>query len=784
MGATQTCCTSTSDGKIQRLPRQRSMLEDGDDSEEEDEEEDSDEEEEECKIWVRIIVAKGLRSGKGMKGDGHGTYCCEVGTSDAKFSAMSQGQEPVWNVEMSMSGCYRSNPLTFSVFGVPTGTNSKGTRKLVGETAVPGAAFLSDGFSGELRLQGSLARKAYLTISIRPSHLDVYPPLGSPADGYSCRIPLSRSDMTTSVMELDANPVDAQFARIIGAPTGPLQAYNETAEADFTVLENDFVSVVNGYRDPTMFRDALALKPELLLEARRGTQFTVHVKKGKDMVMGLEMYYDMGHASTVVISKINEGAVQAWNKERPEEAVLKCDRLISVDGVSGRADGILKALANGKDEIELTLLRPSPGGTSDTPVNVRGLTRVASNDQGLLDQPDKPKAKTALVQVYVRSERFGGTDKSANGHCFDAIPLANGMIRAGMSCQLIHYRCEEHEQFVLFCAGFDVLILRCTLGQIEADGGNRARFLEGLRHIERCGTHVWPSPEEMARLSARDSIAMVGDLRIGLPDTQAYYTPSELSTGFRKTLAFQPRVVSHGRDKSGEGVWSVRLQSGNYCSALGARFCTDDELLVLVCLETGQEETHSLGEFIEFCISGRTTNLGGCTWASKSSGKYFEGGREAGGFVVDRQFFPGSDGSEVSCSMIGNTCVGVSHKTGNSSIVQRFAQTSGYFIEDLNKLAPALGLQGGLPLWWSVSFELTTQEGKPNKSAEEWKVIKFDCIGAGIAQCRAAACTRDDPTASYNDIAAGDRIEAGQVGQLFSEKVLAQLNRARKGKER
>jgi len=52
------------------------------------------------------------------------------------------------------------------------------------------------------------------------------------------------------------------------------------------------------------------------------------------------------------------------------------------------------------------------------------------------------------VQVYVRSERFGGADMIANGHCFDAIPLANGLITAGMSCQLLHYRCEEHDQFV------------------------------------------------------------------------------------------------------------------------------------------------------------------------------------------------------------------------------------------------------------------------------------------------------------------------------------------------
>jgi len=275
---------------------------------------------------------------------------------------------------------------------------------------------------------------------------------------------------------------------------------------------------------------------------------------------------------------------------------------------------------------------------------------------------------------------------------------------------------------------------------------------------------------------------MVRDLLIGQPDTQAYYTPSEFSSGFKRTLAFQPRIVSQGRGQSGEGVWVVRLKSDSYCSKLGAQSCKDDELLVLTELKTGQKETHSLAQFFEFCINGRTRSSG--SWASKSPGKYFEGGREAGGYIVDRRFFPGSGGLEVDCSMIGNTCVGVSHKTGNDKIVQSFAQTSSFFMEDLNKLAPALGLQGGLPLWWSVSFEIITQEGMPTKSAEQWTATKFDCVGAGIAQCRAAACTANDPTACYNDIAAGDRAEAGQVGQLFSEKVLAQLARARKGKQR
>ena len=35
---------------------------------------------------------------------------------------------------------------------------------------------------------------------------------------------------------------------------------------------------------------------------------------------------------------------------------------------------------------------------------------------GLLPQPISPKYKTALVQIYVPSQPFGGSDKSNSGH--------------------------------------------------------------------------------------------------------------------------------------------------------------------------------------------------------------------------------------------------------------------------------------------------------------------------------------------------------------------------------
>merc|ERR1719198_1011634 len=93
-------------------------------------------------------------------------------------------------------------------------------------------------------------------------------------------------------------------------------------------------------------------------------------------------------------------------------------------------------------------------------LDISALTKVAKQDDvGLLPQPTAPKYKTALVQIYVTSQPFGGSDKSASGHRYDSIPIANGMIASGMSCQLLHYVPEEHDQFFKVLEGFDAVVV-------------------------------------------------------------------------------------------------------------------------------------------------------------------------------------------------------------------------------------------------------------------------------------------------------------------------------------
>ena len=142
-----------------------------------------------------------------------------------------------------------------------------------------------------------------------------------------------------------------------------------------------------------------------------------------------------------------------------------------------------------------------------------------------------------------------------------------------MSCQLIHYTHEEHDKFFELCKNFDFIIVRCNpgpfhvetfsniqlfgasnshllyvvrnhkeikkpawnhwfvephghrwlattllrhcafAGQIKADGGDQQKFDDGMRGIRKLGKQVWPSPDVMEKMGAKDALCKA-DLKI------------------------------------------------------------------------------------------------------------------------------------------------------------------------------------------------------------------------------------------------------------------------------
>merc|ERR1740121_2783977 len=237
--------------------------------------------------------------------------------------------------------------------------------------------------------------------------------------------------------------------------------------------------------------------------------------------------------------------------------------------------------------------------------------------------------------------------------------MANGMIKADISCQIVYYVKEEHDTFFEVIKRFDAIVVRINPGQITAAGGDQAKFDRDMMKLAD-KMPVWPTPDIMNKMGAKDALCKIKDMDFGLPDTLGYYEPEELMKGFKKTVAFQPRVVKQNRGSAGEGIWIVKLKdSKGYCKNYGDRECKDDEKLILTEANDSHVEEHTVAEFVEWCINGRTNKSG--KWTSKGQGNYFQGGREAGGQMVDQRYLPRIEEGEARFMMVGTELYRIEH---------------------------------------------------------------------------------------------------------------------------
>merc|ERR1712226_1726035 len=104
-------------------------------------------------------------------------------------------------------------------------------------------------------------------------------------------------------------------------------------------------------------------------------------------------------------------------------------------------------------------------------------------------------------------------------------------------------------------------------------------------------------------MGAKDALTNIAKMNVGLPDTLSYYDEEAFKIGFKKTMAFQPRVIKQNRGSSGEGIWIIKLKSGEYCEKYGDKEAEDDTMLVLTEANDSHVEEHSVKEFIEFCVN-------------------------------------------------------------------------------------------------------------------------------------------------------------------------------------
>ena len=226
----------------------------------------------------------------------------------------------------------------------------------------------------------------------------------------------------------------------------------------------------------------------------------------------------------------------------------------------------------------------------------------------LMPSPANPAAKVCVVEFNIPGAKNGGTDKGPNGHRIDSIPIANGVIKAGGACEILKYYDTKHAEFakVVMSMKYDALIVRINPGQLSQKTlpGTQERFDALMNDFISKGGIVWSSPDVQTKMGAKDALVKIANMGCGLRDTLAYYTAEDLISGFKKTCAFQPRVIKQNRGSAGEGIWLCWLCSGKYCKTYGEKSLTDGDYLKLMEMNDNHIEYHTVGEFLEFCING------------------------------------------------------------------------------------------------------------------------------------------------------------------------------------
>merc|ERR1712157_122116 len=177
----------------------------------------------------------------------------------------------------------------------------------------------------------------------------------------------------------------------------------------------------------------------------------------------------------------------------------------------------------------------------------------------------------------------------------------------------------------------------------------------------------------------------------------------------------------------GEGIWIVKLKSGEYCGSYGEKSAADDEMLILTEANDSHVEEHTVAEFMEFCVNGRTD-------------KSYEGGKEAGGQMVDQRFLPRIEEGEARFMMIGKELYRIEHYkylggVGGETVTTiyqpdapEFAETKEKLLSDIEPIMKALGKDmSALPLLWAADFIPI------DNHSTKYVVGEFNCSCLGLA---------------------------------------------------
>lgn len=333
-------------------------------------------------------------------------------------------------------------------------------------------------------------------------------------------------------------------------------------------------------------------------------------------------------------------------------------------------------------------------------------------------------------------EAKGGSDKGADGHRKDTMPMVNALKDKGWSAEVVFFddeilrnEVERNKIYEQVKNSADGYVSRVNPGNLKEE----KLYFDVLRKLCEAGLVGMPHPDAMIGYGAKDALTKLACTDLVPDDTYAYYDKQEAARigvawsdkhDFKKTfpmtLAKGERVLKQNRGSTGEGIWRVRLKDANgYNSTQSLPLDTK-----IICTEAkdNHSEERELGEFMDFCEH------------------YLVGDN---GMLVDMTFLPRIKEGEIRILMLYKTPVYVVHKKpaegGDAFSATLFSgakyryddpkvwqELIDWFLKQLPDIRARLG-NYDLPLIWTADFILDTDANGRDKYV--LGEINCSCVG-------------------------------------------------------
>lgn len=231
--------------------------------------------------------------------------------------------------------------------------DARGERDLVGRATVEPSRFDLNGFNGEVPLQaeGDVTR-GYLKVKVKMD-AHPYPPDG--LQGFDVTVDKSHRLRSWGLL-LDG--LDGRTLYVIAVENGPVALYNKTQHPESQLAPGTFILKVNDVEgNSRKLTEALQKAKRVSLVVRRPEEMRVAIGPGRLLGVNVPKY---PAGFSLLITRVGAGAVQNWNAENPCQEVKVRDRIVAINGKTGKAVELQNMI---KDSLsigfQMTVVRPA-----------------------------------------------------------------------------------------------------------------------------------------------------------------------------------------------------------------------------------------------------------------------------------------------------------------------------------------------------------------------------------------------------------------------------------------